>query len=195
MGGTALGHGRGRWTPRDRERNNPNRSHVRPGNVRRPLNEASDGVNVNAQHHLTVRQNLFQATSEGPGTQPNLNIQQNPLMASEGQADISTLERLMINMLEDGCRREKTFMQHVENLFLNTPQDPAPTHHVQYYQVPSYHIISDLSKSMGKFDGKLGTSRARECIKSLNSMKKLQLRSRNGQDESYRRSARLAYLM
>lgn len=104
-----------------------------------------------------VRQKIFPTVAEGRSAQPNLNIQQNSLMAPEGEADLFTLERLMLNMLENGRCRVQTLMQLVENLFLNPAQAPAPTHPVQSPEVPSYHIMPALSRSIKKFEGELDT--------------------------------------
>lgn len=162
MSGTNLGRGRGRWTPRDKERNNLNGPHDRPGNFPCTPNDLSGSSNVNTQLKLGVYQNLFQADSEGRRAQQNINIQQNHLMTPDAQAELSPLEPIMVRMLEDGHRRELTLMQLVENLSLNHTQALVPTLPAQSPEDLSYHIMPDLSKGIGKFNEKLETSRARE---------------------------------
>lgn len=120
--GTNLGRGRGKWMPRDRERNNPNGSDDRPGNFRCSLNDLTDGGNLNAQLQLGVCEHLFQADPEGRDAQPSINIQQNPLVAP----DLSPLEQIMINMVEDGRRRESTLMQLFKTYLLTLAKFPHP---------------------------------------------------------------------
>ncbi|XP_051173489.1 uncharacterized protein LOC127289546 [Leptopilina boulardi] len=175
--------GRGKWTPG--QNGNGAGSQRRPGDDvfnRRFSGDAPLHGNQNPEN-VRARTELFQdggddlanptdSAENAAPLQPPL-FQPPPLHIPppvQRNENVDTRwENLMAHLIEDGRRRDEMFMNLCERVMARDqgPVTPAPN------PIPNYHIMPDLSKSINDFSGEIGTSRAKEWLESIDSMKVL----------------------
>lgn len=163
----ARARGRGTWTPRNQEQANAN---LRPGSQEHLQTHQDDGlVERSEQGSVRVRRDILPSTLDDPRSATN---QLPPLPHTSAN---SPLEQMMWNLLEDGRRREQTLMQLCQQALAQNPVTPTENNNTRPddYSIPNYHIMPDLSKSIEDFHGEMGTSTAKEWIRTLEGMRVL----------------------